>query len=1471
MLNKKKGFLFILFTFLIVLASSGQLPHTFTQYTSENGLSQKTIRCILQDHKGLMWFATWNGLYKFDGYTFKNYKAHPGDNIELSNNRLDYIKEDRYGYIWMQTYDHQVYRFNPRTGQFQAIPYGKYSSQDIYVLSTGDIWITTTQGELLHVSTHPETHELTAVNFFNTNKIHTSGKVNGIYLDKQQEPWILTENGLYRASTDAGKTAVQSYFTSQSEKYSFYDASEVGSDIYFASAKGRMLLFRDDKFSPLKLPTNSNIKFVRPLTQRKIFIGTENDGFFIYDTSTRSHKHYNKENHRKIKSNHVQDIYISNQNEVWIMFDMPGITRFNPYNEQADHFILQDKYGENITEGRMEINVYEDINGITWVHPAGGGVAWYDRKSNRLVPFYNPSLQAGWTQENRVTSLFSDRQGNLWFCSLANGLEKATFTTSQFSLLTPYSDDLEHTANNIRAIYQDRDGYIWVGSKDKIIRIYNKDLQYIGNLTTKGNIIPNSTDELGMAYAFIQDYKGTIWIGTKGKGLIAAQRYAPLKFRLAHYTADEKNPYSLSGNEIYSLYEDEQKRLWIATWKQGINYLSLQTKTSLPQFINYRNKLKNYPIDLCSRTRFITSDRQGNLWIGSATGLLMCNNPEALPEQMKFKHFTRIPGDTHSLSNNDVHNIFFTKKNEMYIATFGGGINKLISLNNGKARFQFYTSRDGLPTDIILSIEEDDKGMLWLANEEELCKFDPITEKITTYQASSFPQPAKFSEGAALYTREKKLIFNTMKGMLCFSPDSISKSNYVPPILLTHFQATEDIPGSDTGKMQINNIDDIKSIRLSHKQNGFNIQFAALDMRYPNSILYAYKLEGFDKNWNYIGNQHTATYTNLPKGTYTLKVRSTNSDGVWVENTRSIDITILPSFWETPWAYLLYVLFVALIIFIATYILFTFFRLKHKVIVEQQISDIKLRFFTNISHELRTPLTLIAGPIEQILQNGHFKEEEKEQLTLVERNTNRMLHLVNQILDFRKIQNNKMKMQVQQVNLIPFIHHIMENFNCLADQHQIDFKMITRLYSLNIWADVDKLEKILFNLLSNAFKYTPQGKQIRVIITDSDKDIAISVEDQGIGIPEHKQNSLFTRFESFVDKNLFNQSSTGIGLSLVKELIDMHHGSITLLSKPGEGSRFTIKLPKGKEHFDETTEFILSDQIVTDINQVFPNSQLISLTENEEENINKEKESVLIVEDNQELRSFLKTIFVQHFNVIEAENGKIGLEKSKNYQPDIIVSDVMMPEMDGIELIHALREDITTSHIPIILLTAKSTIESKVEGIQNGADDYITKPFSAIYLKARVINILEQRKKLQTLYRASLLPNASEWDKAKTEKETTPILSPNDQKFMDKIMQTIEKNLDNGELMVEDIASEVNMSRSVFFKKLKTLTGLSPIEFLKEIRMKRAAQLIETEEYTMAQIAYMVGINDSHYFSKCFKQQYGITPTEYKEKKNRGK
>ena len=1467
---KKVCFIFISFILGMGICSA-QPPHTFTQYTSENGLSQKTVQSIIQDHKGLMWFATWDGLYKFDGYTFKNYKAHPGDNISLSNNRMDNIKEDPYGYIWVQSYDHCIFRFDPRTEKFQPIPYDNYLSQDFYVLPTGDVWITTAQKELIHITTHPDTHEMNAESFFKVHQIPYQEQVHQVFLDNQQHQWLLTANGLYKLSRDEkGEEELSSFFVAPpgKEKQPFYEALESGATLYFTSNKGCIWECNDEQFILRELPTPSSLKFIRQLKEDKLFVGTASDGFFVYNPRKDQSVHYNTTVCKALKDNCIREVYIDSHHEAWLRHNVMGVTHFNPENGNIDHFILQDKYGKDIVDSRPEMYIYEDVNGSLWLHPSGGGLAWYDRKENRIHSFYNPALQSGWSSDNKVTGLFTDRQGNLWLCSYGNGLEKITFNTSHFHLLTAHPDDSEFPGNNTRAIFQDRDGYIWAGNKDKIIRIYNKEMRYIGNLTFQGKIVPNSTDELGIAYAFTQDHAGTIWIGTKGNGLIAALPAGqPQTFRLRQYTTNTDNIYSLSGNSVYSLHEDPQHRLWIATFEGGVNYLDLQATEQTPLFINYRNRLKNYPIGQCYRTRFVTSDAEGNIWIGSTTGLLMCNGHFKEPERINFRHFSRIPSDVHSLSNNDVHNIFFTRNKEMYVSTFGGGFNKLISLDGRQAKFQSYTMADGLSSDILLSIEEDKKGNLWFATEEELCKFTPSTGNIENYPSKVFPRHINFNEGAALSTQDGQLMFNTVKGILYFAPDSISTNKYVPPIIFTSFQQAEQTVTPEEGGILSTNIDDTQLIKLPHNRNSFSIQFAALDMRYPNSISYAYQLEGFEKNWNYIGNQRTATYTNLPKGSYTLKIKSTNSDGVWVENTRTMAFVVLPSFWETPWAYLLYVLFIALIIFAASYILFTIFRLKHKVTVEQQISDIKLRFFTNISHELRTPLTLIAGPIEQVLQNGHLNHEEKEQLTLVERNTNRMLRLVNQILDFRKIQNNKMKMRVQQIDLIPFTRHIMENFNCLADEHQIDFGLETELSSLNIWADADKLEKILFNLLSNAFKYTPQGKQIKVVITDNGQEIAVSVEDQGIGISEHKQKSLFIRFENLVDKNLFNQSSTGIGLSLVKELVEMHHGNINIHSKPGEGSRFTIQLPKGKEHFDATTEFILSDHAVTDIGQVFQTSQLASLTESGKEEIDKEKESILIVEDNRELRFFLRTIFAQYFNVIEAENGKAGLEKSKSYQPDIIVSDVMMPEMDGIEMVRALREEMTTSHIPIVLLTAKSNIESKIEGMELGADDYITKPFSAAYLKARIFNLLEQRKKLQALYCASLLTTSSEQPATtvQPERESVPVLSSNDRKFMDKVLETIEKNLDNGDRTVEDIASEVNMSRSVFFKKLKTLTGLSPIEFLRQIRMKRAAQLIETEEYNMAQIAYMVGINDSHYFSKCFKQQYGITPTEYKE------
>ena len=721
--------------------------------------------------------------------------------------------------------------------------------------------------------------------------------------------------------------------------------------------------------------------------------------------------------------------------------------------------------------------------------------------------------------------------------------------------------------------------------------------------------------------------------------------------------------------------------------------------------------------------------------------------------------------------------------------------------------------------------------------------------------------------------------------------------------------ANEDITPGSNSLLKVD-IDDTDKLVLSHKENIFSVHFAALDYTNPQNIQYAYILDGFEKQWTFADKQRSVTYTNLPKGEYVLRVRSTNSDGVWVDNERILDIVILPSFWETPIAYVLYILFILIIILVAVYILFTIYRLKHEVSVEQQISDIKLRFFTNISHELRTPLTLIAGPVEQVLKNDKLPTDAREQLVVVERNTSRMLRLVNQILDFRKIQNKKMKMQVQRVDIVPFVRKVMDNFEAVAEEHRIDFLFQTEKEHLYLWVDADKLEKIVFNLLSNAFKYTPNGKMITMFIREDENTVSIGVQDQGIGIAENKKKSLFVRFENLVDKNLFNQASTGIGLSLVKELVEMHKATISVDSRLGEGSCFKIDFLKGKEHYDKETEFILEDaeapvrmgQVVDIANSSIQSETLIP-DESEkieavyEEDAAKEensKELMLLVEDNQELREFLRSIFSPMYRVVEAADGREGANKALKYLPDIIISDVMMPEKDGIEMTRELRADMTTSHIPIILLTAKTTIESKLEGLEYGADDYITKPFSATYLQARVENLLMQRKKLQSFYRDSLMhinmsvtsgelpastkAMAEEEKKIVSEREeeqtqlqsqqqpTIPDMSPNDRKFMDKLVELMEQNMDNGDLVVDDLVRELAVSRSVFFKKLKTLTGLAPIEFIKEIRIKRATQLIETGEFNMTQISYMVGINDPRYFSKCFKAQVGMTPTEYKEK-----
>lgn len=1449
---------------------------TFTHYSSENGLSQNTVMNILQDAQGNMWFATWDGLNKFDGYTFKTYKAQLSNRISLTNNRVDFIYEDKYGYIWLLSYDNRVHRFDPRTEQFEPMPLSDDAAEinltSIQLFDNGVAWLLAEQEGAIRVTTDPKTHKLSA-EVYAVKSINESGRhVNKAYLDKEGNEWLLTESGL--CLLRKGERDLRTYFGDAKDAkhpllaQGFNSCMEYNTHLLFASESGRVWVYqkRNSRFELVQLPTKAELVYVHALNDREDIYVTDRDGLFVRNRADGKVEHFTLTGCSDLDTHPIRSAYMDSYATVWLNQQKHGqITYFNAQLRRVEHREIMVEPGA-ATRGDPEFLIHEDIFKRLWIHPYGGGFSYYDRKEDKLIPFYDQPNAPNWRFSNKIHSAFSDRQGNLWVCTHSKGLEKITFRTTPFQMLSPVPQNYESLSNDVRALFEDDEHNLWVGVKDGLIRVYNDRMEYKGYLTEGGRIAKDGLPMKGVTYAITQDKERVLWIGTKGKGLVRAERQGD-HYLLTRYQHRSDDIYSLSNDNIYSIHQDPKGRIWIATYGGGLNYMD-QDRNGKIIFINHQNNLKAYPIDLCYKVRFITSDSKGNMWVGTTSGALSFNSSFTNPEDIVFHRHSRISGDVHSLSNNDVHYVLPTRQGETYFATFGGGLNRLISLDaTGKARFHSYTRQEGLPSDVLLSMREDLHGHLWISTENGISKFIPQEQRFENYEDERITFPVRFNEAASVKSYEGRLLYGTANGIFYFLPDSTHKSEYVPHVVFSRLVVGNEtvIPAPKGLLTRI--LDETTRLVLSHRENVFTIHYAALDYRDSENIQYAYKLDGFEDEWSYVDKRRTATYTNLPKGHYVFRVKSTNADGVWVENERSLDITVEPSLWETPMAYFGYFLLVILLILITVYILFTIYRLKHEVSVEQQVSDIKLRFFTDISHELRTPLTLIAGPVEYILQNNKFSTEVQEQLLVVQRNTARMLRLVNQILDFRKIQNKKMKMQVRRLNVVPFIHHIMENFETLAQEHRIDFIFETEQEELYLWVDADKLEKIVFNLLSNAFKYTPDHKMITVFIREDEHTVAIGVQDQGIGIAENKKNSIFVRFENMVDKNLFNQSaSTGIGLSLVRELVEMHKATISLDSKLGEGSTFKVNFLKGKEHYDEAVEYILDD--VEEITSFEKIETFVASETTVKQTLGEAGDTLLIVEDNAELRSFLRSIFSSSFRVVEAVDGLDGWNKALKFLPDFIISDVMMPEKDGIELTRDLKREMTTSHIPIILLTAKSAMESKLEGLELGADDYITKPFSATYLKARVDNLLMQRKKLQNFYVhniMNIIPKTSE------ETEETEILQPQlttyDRKFMDKLVEEMEKNMDNGSLVVDDLVRELAVSRSVFFKKLKMLTGLAPVEFIKEMRMKRAAQLIETGEFNMTQISYMVGINDPRYFSKCFKQKLGMTPTEYKEQK----
>ena len=1463
----KKSLTFIIF-FIILQIINAQPSCHFEHYSIEDGLPQYTIMDMLQDNKGFMWFATWNGLSKFDGYKFRNFKVKPGDNYRMISNRIDQIDLDKYGRIWFNSYDGDTHCFDIVTERFWGIQKikgyenNKSMSGTISIMPSGKVWIISSQGAICVTDSMYNVKSFTQATGFQAAK-----KINTVFEDKSGNSWLLTENGIFMISPEMDIT--HSYFfegtaAHKKSRQPFYSAVETEKEIFFGSENGRIWKYSKSlgKFNLLQINSESEVSGFENLKNSLLLIITSNDGFFVKDLKTSIIKKIITSGPFDPVKFNIEEIYTDSKNRVWISPSNLGIFMLDVNNGITKFFQIK-TIDESTNVFPPRPSVIEDIKGRLWVQPRGGGFSLYNESTGQLEPFYNDPDSKSSYFSNIVHSAFSDRQGNLWLCTRSHGLEKVVFDNEFFSTMN--IDAPKGTlGNDVRAVFQDTDGYIWIGTKDNRLTIFDKNKNKIGNISVDGKLVRNSYYP-GVIYCITQDNEKNIWIGIKGEGLYRLGYTGKISdWDVKTFRLNEEDLYSLSDDRVYSIFQDSKGQIWIGTYGGGLNLLKKKDDGNY-YFINSRNNLKNFPVESCNRIRYITEDNNRHLCIGTTGGLLMASIDFEAPENIIFKHFTRNPGQTGSLSYNDVHGICTTKKGEIYIVTFGGGLNKVIKKdsNGYPLLFKSYTTKDGLPSDITLAIQEDKKGNLWISSESNLLKFNPEKESFETFsEINRFMKFNNFSEASTCFLSNGEMIFGFTGGLLSFRPENIRKNTFKPYISFSNFQLFNKTLEIGSKSPLKKNIDEIGRIVLKHKQNYFSIEFSALDFDEPENILYAYKLDGFDEEWNYSGKKRVASYTNLPKGEYTLRVKSTNSEGVWTDNERTLEIKIKPSFWQTPLAWFLYLILFSGFVTVCVYILMKIYKLESDVKLEKKLSELKLKFLTDVSHEIRTPLTMVTAPVEYMINDEKTPSEIKKQLETVSHNANRILRLVNQLLDFRKMQNSRLK--VSETLFSDFIMDIFNNFTETAENDKTDYQFINKAPGQKVWVDRDCLEKIAMNLISNAFKYTPHGGVIKVIVFEDEKSVSLQVSDNGLGISKDKQKNLFTRFYSLNEDK--SKPSTGIGLSMVKDLADKHAAKVQVDSEPGKGSTFTVSFKKGFDHFDlKVVDMIASENETDNTSKLYEQAEETNVItiNNDSDNLNfkKQNKTVLVVEDDDELRNFMCTVLSDDYTILEATNGEDGIITCTEKQPDLIISDIMMPGTDGIELLKKLRDNIETSHIPIILLSAKANIESKLEGLSYGADDYITKPFSVQFIKARISNLLMQRKRLQEIYGNSLSQGYREFNPKPFQ------ITSQDEKIMECAVKVIEDNIDNSNFTVEEFGQSVGMSRSTFYNKIKSLTGLSPVEFIRDIRLKRASQLLGTGQLLIKEVAFMTGFSDTKYFGECFKNKYGMTPMEYKNSK----
>lgn len=764
-----------------------------------------------------------------------------------------------------------------------------------------------------------------------------------------------------------------------------------------------------------------------------------------------------------------------------------------------------------------------------------------------------------------------------------------------------------------------------------------------------------------------------------------------------------------------------------------------------------------------------------------------------------------------------------------------------------------------MPSDYLLSCIEDGAGFLWIATQNGLSRFNLLKGTFQNFDAADgLPQEA-FAEASCTSTKDGELVFGTLNGYIRFNPSRIVNRKIRANIAFTNLQVNSEevIPG-EAGSPLKYAVNSSKEITLTYNQNVISIDYALLDYRSEEKESYAYRLIGFDSAWRNNKSERRAAYTNLTPGEYLFQVKATSADLYMDTPVKSLTITILPPPWKTWWAYLIYVALGILLLAVIRKYALAMLKLRQRIIIERELADLRLSFFTNVSHELRTPLTLILNPLEEIAKQEKLSAQGSRHLDLVRKNAQRMTRFVNQLLDLRKAQSGKSTLRVSHVELVSFIRRITGYFADVADQKKINLSVAAEAEPIFGWIDAEKMDVVIYNVLGNAFKFTPPGRNIRISIghSKSNGNIVIEITDEGTGVPDSELSDIFSLYFEGQHQEGSSAKGTGIGLALSKELIQLHHGQISARNNQPQGLSVKLELKPGETHF-EKDRVVFTDavpdyeEVVT--GELIPNDEAEPVEEkaNEADGL----PQLLLVEDNSELRYFLKNQLSGLYRVETAANGEEGLQKATALLPDVVLSDVMMPIMNGIKMLDKLKNNPATSHIPVVLLSAKFSIESQIEGLKYGADYYIAKPFQNEFLIASLKNLVIQRKRLFE----SLLK-----DKKVMNVNPTPIaITSHDELFLQKVIEIVEEKMSDMEFNIEVVAESMNMSRSPFYKKLKSLTGLSPIEFVREIRLKRSLQYLNAGEHNISLIAFEVGFNSAKYFSTCFKQRFGQTPSDY--------